>query len=158
MVKNLLAMWETWVRSLSWEDPLEKGMATHFSILSWRIPRTEEPCGLQSTVLQRGWTRLKQFSTRWPYKADISITITVMNISITAKSPIETELHCSAGLLVSAETDLLTSRWKPGSSGGPDLQDNHFSSPAVPACVGWWDGKNLSTLTSSEKANILNLT
>ena len=37
MVKNVPAMWETWVRSLSWEDPLEEGMATHSSILAWRI-------------------------------------------------------------------------------------------------------------------------
>ena len=43
---------ETQVRSLSWEDPLEKGMATHSSILAWNIPRTEEPGGLQSTGLQ----------------------------------------------------------------------------------------------------------
>ena len=43
MVKNLLAMQETWVRSLGQEDPLEKGMATHPSILAWRIPQTEEP-------------------------------------------------------------------------------------------------------------------
>ena len=48
MVKNPLAMWETWVRSLGWEDPLEKGMATYSSILAWRIPWTEEPGGLQS--------------------------------------------------------------------------------------------------------------
>ena len=40
------AMQETWVLSLGWEDPLEKGMATHSSILSWRIPWTEEPRGL----------------------------------------------------------------------------------------------------------------
>ena len=38
MVKNLPAMWETWVRPLGWEDPLEEGMATHSSILAWRIP------------------------------------------------------------------------------------------------------------------------
>ena len=38
LVKNLPAMWETWVRSLDWEDPLEKGKATHSSILAWRIP------------------------------------------------------------------------------------------------------------------------
>ena len=38
MVKNLPAMWETWVPSLGWEDPLEEGMATHYSILAWRIP------------------------------------------------------------------------------------------------------------------------
>jgi len=42
-VKNLSAMWETWVRSLGQENLLEKGMATHYSILAWRIPRTEEP-------------------------------------------------------------------------------------------------------------------
>ena len=40
LVKNLPAMWETWVRSLDWEDPLEKGKATHSSILAWRIPCT----------------------------------------------------------------------------------------------------------------------
>ena len=40
LVKNPPAMWETWVRSLGWEDPLEKGKATHFSILAWRIPWT----------------------------------------------------------------------------------------------------------------------
>ena len=47
-LKHLPAMWETWVRSLGWEDPLEKEMATHSSILAWRIPWTEEPGGLQS--------------------------------------------------------------------------------------------------------------
>jgi len=45
MVKNLPTMHETWVRSLSREDPLEKGMATHSNILIWRIPLTEEPGG-----------------------------------------------------------------------------------------------------------------
>ena len=48
IIKNLPAMWETWVQSLGWEDPLEKGMATHSSILAWRILWTEEPAGLQS--------------------------------------------------------------------------------------------------------------
>ena len=43
LVKNLPTMWETWVQSLGWEDPLEKGTATHSSVLAWRIPRTEEP-------------------------------------------------------------------------------------------------------------------
>ena len=46
MVKNLPAMWETQVRSLGWEDPLENGLATHSSILAWRISWTEEPGGL----------------------------------------------------------------------------------------------------------------
>ena len=45
-VKNLLAMWETWVRPLGGEDSLEDGMATHSSILAWRNPWTEEPGGL----------------------------------------------------------------------------------------------------------------
>ena len=53
MVKNLPAMQETQVQSLGWEDPLEKGMTTHSSILAWRIPRTEQPGGLESTGLQR---------------------------------------------------------------------------------------------------------
>ena len=48
-IKNLSAMQETWDQFLGWEDPLEKGMATHFSILAWRNPWTEEPGGLQST-------------------------------------------------------------------------------------------------------------
>ena len=51
-LKNLPAMWETLVRFLGWEDPLEKGMATHSSILAWRIPWTEEPGELQSMGLQ----------------------------------------------------------------------------------------------------------
>ena len=53
VVKNLLAMWETQVQSLGQEDPLEKGMATHSSILAWRIPSIEEPGGLQSMGFQR---------------------------------------------------------------------------------------------------------
>ena len=40
LIKNILAMWETWVQSLGWEDPLEKGKATHSRILAWRIPQT----------------------------------------------------------------------------------------------------------------------
>ena len=53
MVKNLPALQETWVQSLGWEDPLEKGMAIHVSILAWRIPWTREPGGLQSMGLQK---------------------------------------------------------------------------------------------------------
>ena len=52
-LKHLLPMQETWVRSLGWEDPLEKEMVTHSSILAWRIPWTEEPGRLQSTGSQR---------------------------------------------------------------------------------------------------------
>ena len=52
-VKRLSAMWETWVQLLGQEDPLEKKMATHSSILTWRIPWTEEPDRLQYTGSQR---------------------------------------------------------------------------------------------------------
>ena len=53
MVKKLPAMWETWVQSLGQEDPLEKGMAPHSSILAWRIPWTEESGRLQSMGSQK---------------------------------------------------------------------------------------------------------
>ena len=53
MLKNLPTVWETQVQSLSWEDPLEEGIATHSSILAWRVPWTEEPGGLQSMGSQR---------------------------------------------------------------------------------------------------------
>ena len=58
MVKRLSTMQETQVRSLGWEDPLEKEMATHPSTLAWKIPWTEEPGGLQSVGLQ-SQTQLK---------------------------------------------------------------------------------------------------
>ena len=53
MVKSLPTMQETWVQSLGWEDPVEKIMATHSSILAWRIPWTEEPGRIQSMGSQR---------------------------------------------------------------------------------------------------------
>ena len=55
MVKRLPAMQETRVRSLGWEDPLEKEMATHSNTLAWKIPWTEEPSRLQS----KGWERVR---------------------------------------------------------------------------------------------------
>ena len=58
MVKKPPAMQETWVRFLGWEDPLEKEMATHSSILVWEIPWTEEPGGLQFTGVTKRRTRL----------------------------------------------------------------------------------------------------
>ena len=57
-VKNLPAMLETQVQSLGWEDPLEKEMTTHSSILAWRIPWTEEPGGLQSVGVAKSRIRL----------------------------------------------------------------------------------------------------
>jgi len=53
MVKNLPAMRETWIQSLGWEDPLEKGMATQCNILAWRIPWTQGPGQLQSMGSKR---------------------------------------------------------------------------------------------------------
>ena len=55
-VKTSPAVQETWVQSLDWEDSLEEGMATHSSILAWRVPRTEEPGGLQSRGVKKSQT------------------------------------------------------------------------------------------------------
>ena len=60
-LKRLPAMQETWVRSLGWEDPLEKEMATHSSILAWRVPWTEEPGKLVHRV-EKSQTRLSNFT------------------------------------------------------------------------------------------------
>ena len=60
-VKDPLAVWETWVQSLGWEDPLEKGTTTHSGILAWRIPWTEEPGGATVHGVARSWTRLSDF-------------------------------------------------------------------------------------------------
>ena len=59
---------ETWTHSLGWEDPLEEEMATHSSILAWRIPWTEEPGGLQSM----GWQKVRQDRAR-TYVASVSL-------------------------------------------------------------------------------------
>ena len=53
MIKSLPATWDIWVWSLGQEDPLEEEMETHFSILAWRVPQTEEPSGLESMGPQR---------------------------------------------------------------------------------------------------------
>ena len=66
MVKNLPAMQETQVLSLGQEGPLEKGMTTHSSILAWRMPRTEQPGGLQSSSVQfSSLSRVQLFATPW---------------------------------------------------------------------------------------------
>ena len=69
LVKNLSAMQETWVQSLVWEDSLENEMATHSSILAWRIPWTEAPGGLQSRGSQRvghNWATKHSTQYLWP--------------------------------------------------------------------------------------------
>ena len=70
MVKNLPAVWETQVRLLSQEDPLEKGMATHPSILAWRIPCTEKPGGLQSVGSQRVGHDWATIALAFPFQRD----------------------------------------------------------------------------------------
>ena len=60
MVKRLSTMWETWVQSLDWEDPLEKEMAIHSSTIAWKIPWTEEPGRLQPMGSQRVINQVKQ--------------------------------------------------------------------------------------------------
>ena len=68
MVKHLSIMWETWVQSLGWEDPLEKEMAIHCSTIAWKIPWTEEPGRLQSTVSQRvGYDWVTSLSLPWTF-------------------------------------------------------------------------------------------
>ena len=63
MVKNPPAMWKTWIQLLGLEDPLEKGTATHNSILAWRIPWTEETGRLQSMGVAKSRTRVSNFHT-----------------------------------------------------------------------------------------------
>ena len=58
MVKNLPAMWETWVQSLGWEDPLEEGMATHSNILAWRISMDRGAWRATVCGVANSWTRL----------------------------------------------------------------------------------------------------
>ena len=63
LVKNLPAMWETWVQSLGWEDPVEKGKATHSSILAWRIPLDYSPWGhKESDTTERLGKKKKDFA------------------------------------------------------------------------------------------------
>ena len=64
-VKHLPAMWDTWVRSLGQEDPLEKEMATHSSILAWKIPWMKEPGRLPVHGVAKSWTRLSSFTGHW---------------------------------------------------------------------------------------------
>ena len=63
LVENLPAIWETWVRSLCWEDPLEKGKATHSSILAWRIPQTVQ--SMESQRVRHDRHLHVHFSVQW---------------------------------------------------------------------------------------------
>ena len=73
MIKNLLAIQQTWVQSLGWEDPLKKGMATHSGILAWRIPWVEEPGGLQSMGLQKSQAKFCFYMCPTNFKSLITL-------------------------------------------------------------------------------------
>ena len=64
MVKNPLAMWETWVQALGWEDPLQKQTVIHSRTIAWKVPWTEEPGGLPTMGLHKSWMRLSSISSR----------------------------------------------------------------------------------------------
>ena len=101
MVKNPPAMWETWVWSLGWKDPLEKGTATHSSILAWRIPWTEEPGRLQSTGSQRvrhDWTAFTTASASYI----TSLTVLVVGLWF----PCPPSSHASLQLLFLAAASM----------------------------------------------------
>ena len=68
LIKNLLAMWETWVPSLGWEDPLEDGVETHSSILVWRIPMDREAWQATDHGVTKSRTRLSDFSLSWVFQ------------------------------------------------------------------------------------------
>ena len=91
MVKNPLVMQETQVRSLGWEDPLEKEMALCFSMLAWRIPWTEEPGGLQSMGLQR--VRHDSFSER------LTLSLSLLNPHNRAAVSLQSSDHFSHNYL-----------------------------------------------------------
>ena len=65
LVKNLLAMWETWVRSLSWEDPLEKGMATHFSVLAGEFHRLYSPWSPKESDMTERLSLSRKYNIRF---------------------------------------------------------------------------------------------
>ena len=81
MVKCLPAMWETWVQSLCWEDPLEKEMATHYSTFAWKIQQTEEPCRLQSIgVAELDMTQSFMTLTLWKRMAIYFVNSAMQNL------------------------------------------------------------------------------
>ena len=80
MVKNLPAMWESWVQSLVWEDPLVKGMITHSSILIWRIPWIEEPGGTPVHGIAKSWTQLSDFHCHPGNTTDITPAATAVAV------------------------------------------------------------------------------
>ena len=96
MVKNLPAMQETWFLSLGWEDLLEKEMATHSSILAWRIPWMEEPGRLQSMGLERVDTTERLTHKEWP---EVSVLQVCSSLSTECHSVVATVARTVPGAL-----------------------------------------------------------
>ena len=95
MVKNLPAMWETWVRSLSLEDPLEEGMATHSSILAWRIPMKRGAWRTAVHEVTKSWTPLSDstvssihclYNNYYTIVVVMLVIVTCFNFAITSKA------------------------------------------------------------------------
>ena len=99
MVKHLPAMWETWVQSLGWEDPLEKETATHSSTLAWKIPWTEEPGRLQSMGVTKSRTQLSDFTFTFRIRTKFHYRTTLYDIACIHKafSGIQTKAIPGAG-------------------------------------------------------------
>ena len=109
MVKNLPAMQETWVRSLDCEDPLKKGMATHSSILAWRIPWTKEPGGLQSMGLHRvgqDWATNTDFS-----RCSVQFSRSVVSNSLPPHGLQYTRLSCPSPIRRPYSNSCPLSQW-----------------------------------------------
>ena len=97
-LKRLPAMWETWVRSLGWEDPLEKEMATHSSTLAWRIPWMEELGGLQSMGHKESDTTERlhfHYCAHLCRKCSLDVSNFLDEISSLSHSCFPVSLHCS---------------------------------------------------------------
>ena len=84
MVKNPPATWEMCVQSLGWEDPLEKGMAPHSSILAWRIPWTEKPGGLQSMGSLRIRYDLATKQQQWHLVCRPGLSVNLLSVGVKA--------------------------------------------------------------------------
>ena len=93
LVKNPPAMWETWVSSLGWKDPLEKGKATHSSILAWRIPWTVESMGSQRVRRLSDFHFTSLLITRYPGGATQSICHPGMFLQVNNWTMIATSFH-----------------------------------------------------------------
>ena len=98
-VRNLPTMWETWVQSLCQEDPLEKEMATHSSILAWRIPWTEEPGRLQSM----GWQTVgHDWATNTSLQTPYFFPLQCLTLPFTPQVPYSSHSPLSPGHLAAA--------------------------------------------------------